>query len=239
MTAVVLWDAGVGRDHGGFGVLLRSCRRSARLSQEELAERSGLSARTVRNLEAGRVRWPHPGSVRRLADALSLSYDQRQEFIAHAGRRLDPAAAGSVSATTDDHLAGGDRGLVVPRQLPAPVRHFVGRKAELAELGDLLDRAGTGAPAPVVIAAIVGTAGVGKTALAVHWAHQVADRFPDGQIYVNLRGFDPSGRSVPPSEAIRGFLDALRVPAEQIPASPDSHAGLYRSRVANRRVLVL
>ena len=108
-----------------------------------------------------------------------------------------------------------------PRQLPAAVRHFAGRKAELAALaGQLADVAGT-----VVISAIGGTAGIGKTALAVHWAHQVADRFPDGQLYVNLRGFGPSGAPVTPAEAIRGFLDALGVPAEQIPVSRGGPGG--------------
>ena len=81
----------------------------------------------------------------------------------------------------------------------------------------MLGGAAAGAPGTVVISAIGGTAGVGKTALAVHWAHQVADRFPGGQLYVNLRGFDPSGTPVTPAEAIRGFLDALGVPAERIP----------------------
>ena len=77
-----------------------------------------------------------------------------------------------------------------------------------------------------MISAIGGMAGVGKTALALYWAHQVADRFPDGQLYVNLRGFDPSGAPVTAAEAIRGFLDALGVAPERIPASPDAQAAL-------------
>ena len=84
-----------------------------------------------------------------------------------------------------------------------------------------------------------GTAGVGKSALAVHWAHRVSDRFPDGQLYVNLRGFDPTGSAMKPAEAIRGFLDAFGVPPEQIPASLEAQAALYRSLLAGRRVLVL
>jgi tetratricopeptide (TPR) repeat protein len=91
----------------------------------------------------------------------------------------------------------------------------------------------------VVIAAISGMAGVGKTALAVHWAHRVVAAFPDGQLYVNLRGFDPGDAVMAPAEAIRGFLDAFGVPPERIPTSPDALAGLYRSLLAGRRVLVV
>ncbi len=91
----------------------------------------------------------------------------------------------------------------------------------------------------VVITAIGGTAGVGKTTLAVHWAHRVRARFPDGQLYVNLRGYDPSGTAMKPAEAIRGFLDALGVPPHRIPVDPNGQLGLYRSLLANRRMLVV
>jgi DNA-binding SARP family transcriptional activator len=97
----------------------------------------------------------------------------------------------------------------VPRELPAAVAHFTGRAQELRALTGLLTQQ---TPGTVVISAIGGTAGVGKTALALHWAHQVAGRFGDGQLYVNLRGFDPSGTPAAPEAAIRGFLDALGVP---------------------------
>src|SRR5262249_20237277 len=126
----------------------------------------------------------------------------------------------------------------VPQQLPAAVAHFAGRGGELAALTGLLrgraERGGT-----VVSSAIGGTAGVGKTALAVYWAHQVADRFPDGQLYVNLRGFDPSGSVMDPAEAVRRFLDALQVPAERIPVDLDAQAALYRSQLAGKRMLVV
>ena len=129
------------------------------------------------------------------------------------------------------------RGLVVPRQLPAATAHFAGRAGELAALARSLDDAA--AAGAVGIAAISGTAGVGKTALAVHWAHQVASRFPDGQLYVNLRGFDPSDEPLTPAEAARGFIDALAVPPERIPASLDAQIGLYRSLLAGRRMLIV
>jgi DNA-binding SARP family transcriptional activator/tetratricopeptide (TPR) repeat protein len=127
---------------------------------------------------------------------------------------------------------------VVPRQLPPPVRHFVGRSKELARLSELLEEFAHPA-GRVVICAIGGTAGVGKTVLALHWAHQVAPLFPDGQLYVNLRGFDPTGAPMNPADAIRGFLDALAVPASRIPASLEDQTALYRSVVADRRMLVV
>src|SRR5262249_53843859 len=126
----------------------------------------------------------------------------------------------------------------VPRQLPAAVAHFAGRAGELDTLTGLLcDRAERGGT--VVISAIGGTAGVGKTAVEVYWAQQVADRFPDGQLYVNLRGFDPGGSVMEPAEAVRRFLDALQVPPEQIPVDLDAQAALYRSQLAGKRVLVV
>ena len=143
-----------------------------------------------------------------------------------------PAAESSPEAGTGTG-AGPQRPL--PAQLPHRIPDFTGRDAELGQLDALLaaDSRGT------VITAITGTAGVGKTALAVHWAHQVSERFPDGQLYVNLRGFDPGGAALDPAEAVRGFLDAFGVDPQQIPASVEAQAALYRSLLAGRRVLVL
>ncbi|WP_328749960.1 tetratricopeptide repeat protein [Streptomyces sp. NBC_00285] len=125
-----------------------------------------------------------------------------------------------------------------PAQLPADLPTFVGRSAELDQIRALLPEQ-SGAPATVVISAIGGMAGIGKTTLAVHWAHEIADRFPDGQLYVNLRGFDPTGSLVTPDEAIRAFLGALGVPPMRIPAGLDAQTALYRSMLAQRRMLVL
>jgi DNA-binding SARP family transcriptional activator/tetratricopeptide (TPR) repeat protein len=126
-----------------------------------------------------------------------------------------------------------------PRQLPGVAAHFTGRADELAELSTVLDQAGGHAPGTVVISAIGGMAGVGKTALAVHWGHQVAPRFGDGQLYVNLRGFDPAASPVTPDEAIRELLDGLGVAVDRIPPGLPAQVGLYRSLLAGRRMLIV
>jgi DNA-binding SARP family transcriptional activator/tetratricopeptide (TPR) repeat protein len=126
----------------------------------------------------------------------------------------------------------------VPRELPSAVPGFTGRSAELQTLAKLLDRPGERAPGTVVLSAIGGTAGVGKTALAVHWAHRAAGRFPDGQLYVNLRGYDP-GRPMPAADALAGFLRSLGVAGQDIPAEADERAARYRSLLAGKRMLVV
>ena len=175
----------------------------------------------------------------RSADALAAYQQARAAMQAELG--LEP---GHRLQQLHQRILAGDREMpavpvasVVPRQLPAPVRPFAGRTAELAALTGLLED--VGALSATVISVIGGTAGVGKTALAVHWAHQVADRFPDGQLYVNLRGFDPSGNPTPAVAAIRALLDALEVPADRIPANLDAQVGLYRSLVAGKRMLLV
>jgi len=127
---------------------------------------------------------------------------------------------------------------VVPRQLLAGPRSFIGRVRELAALSVLAERDMSQASG-VAIAALTGMAGIGKTALAVHWAHRVADRFSDGQLFVNLRGSGPSGTPVMPTDAVRGFLTALGVPPMRIPPDTDGQAALYRSMLAGRRMLIL
>jgi DNA-binding SARP family transcriptional activator/Tfp pilus assembly protein PilF len=121
-----------------------------------------------------------------------------------------------------------------PRMLPRAAPHFVGRERDLA----VLDAASQGATS-FAISTIVGPPGVGKTALAVHWAHRVRDRFGDGQLYLNLLGFDPGGATLPPTRALRTLLDALGIPPDRIPAEVEAQAGLYRSLLAGRRMLVV
>jgi DNA-binding SARP family transcriptional activator/transcriptional regulator with XRE-family HTH domain len=127
--------------------------------------------------------------------------------------------------------------LVAPRQLPAAPRHFTGRSHELGVLSGLLDPV-QHADA-VAIAALTGMAGIGKTALAVHWAHQITDRFPGGQLFTDLRGFSPSGIPAAPADVLCGFLSALGVPAHRIPSSIAEQTALYRSLLAGRRMLVV
>jgi DNA-binding SARP family transcriptional activator/DNA-binding XRE family transcriptional regulator len=134
--------------------------------------------------------------------------------------------------------AAGPATTAGPRQLPPAVAHFTGRAGELATLSRLADQASRGA-GTVVISAIGGMAGIGKTALAVHWAHQAVGSFPDGQLYANLGGFGLSGTPATPGEVIRGFLDALGVTPGQIPAGLDAQVALYRSATAGRRLLIV
>jgi tetratricopeptide (TPR) repeat protein len=125
----------------------------------------------------------------------------------------------------------------VPRQLPADVVGFTGRTDQLATLDALLADAEQTASA-TRIASITGTPGVGKTALATHWAHRVADRFPDGQLYLDLRGYGQD-RPMAAGEALARFLTALGVAGPHIPVTLDERAARYRSEVAGRRLLIV
>jgi DNA-binding SARP family transcriptional activator/tetratricopeptide (TPR) repeat protein len=127
--------------------------------------------------------------------------------------------------------AATSRPVPVPQQLPAPPRVFTGRAGEL----DRLDAA----MAEKAISSVSGLGGIGKTWLALHWAHRHLDQFPDGQLHVNLRGFDPTGQPVAPAEAVRGFLDALGVSPAAIPADLEAQVGLYRSLVADKHMLIM
>ncbi|NDL56901.1 AfsR/SARP family transcriptional regulator [Phytoactinopolyspora mesophila] len=126
----------------------------------------------------------------------------------------------------------------VPRQLPAGMVGFAGRTVELEQLDSIVPD-GAQSQVPGALAVIAGMPGVGKTTLAVHWAQRVASRFPDGQLYMNMRGFDAGRRSASTVETLRGFLSALDVPVEQLPESLSAQIGLYRSLVAGKRLLIL
>ncbi|MEO3923373.1 tetratricopeptide repeat protein [Micromonosporaceae bacterium B7E4] len=236
---------------GALAERVRHLRERALLTQEELARRSGVSEGTIRRLESGRITRPRTQTLRLLADALSLTDEDRAALV----RTVHPGRSGTGSPTTVDTEqpagAGGGAPPAVPdepepaidaalrpAQLPTAVAGFVGR-AEALKLLDETLRPGITAPSVLAIASIVGTAGVGKTALAVYWAHQVRDRFPDGQLYLDLRGFDPARSPVTPAEALTAFLDALRVPPQRIPDTLDAQVGLFRSLLADRQMLLV
>ncbi|MGP3926788.1 BTAD domain-containing putative transcriptional regulator [Streptomyces sp. 8N616] len=168
---------------------------------------------------------------RRLAEELGI--DPGPEL-----RRLHRQILTKDTALTPG--AGDAPASPVPRQLPAPPALFTGRNRELAQLSAVpAEATPDGVGGTVVVSAIGGIGGIGKTYLALRWAHQNLDRFGDGQLYINLRGFDPSGEPLAPSVVIRGFLDALGVASEAVPADPDAQAALYRSLVAGKRMLVM
>ncbi|RSM48750.1 tetratricopeptide repeat protein [Amycolatopsis balhimycina DSM 5908] len=160
---------------------------------------------------------------RRLADALGTDPGPELRTLHAALLRGELPSAPSAAPAA------------APAQLPPDTPGFAGRESALRRLDEV-----RGEPSPAArIVVLSGTAGVGKTALAVHWAHSVAVEFPGGQLYVNLRGFDPTGSPVPPAEAVRGFLEALEVPGDRIPRALEAQVGLYRTLLANRRVLVV
>jgi hypothetical protein len=167
--------------------------------------------------------------------------DPRNE-VDGARIRGDIVQARDVSGGVHFHGVHGEPSgpRIVPRQLPADVRLFVNRQAELRTLTRLTGTAeGTRArDASAAVVVITGSAGVGKTALALHWAHRVRDRFPDGELYANLRGFD-EGPPVGADVVLDRFLRDLGVSAEAIPANLDERAALFRSLTAGRRILIV
>lgn len=159
-----------------------------------------------------------------------------QEVRGHLADELGVDPGPRLREAHEQVLNGEVPSSPVPRQLPAGVPHFVGREDELARLTEML---ATRPGEPVLISAINGIGGVGKTALALRWAHQVAERFPDGQLYVNLRGFDTRAEPLDPLTVIRDFLLALGVQAKDIPSSEDALLAAYRSALAQRRALLV
>ncbi|TDV56137.1 AfsR/SARP family transcriptional regulator [Actinophytocola oryzae] len=176
------------------------------------------------------------------AEALDRYTAVRQRLADELGTDPGPelrAAHQAVLATTSTSVTG-DRaaGAPIPRQLPAAPRAFTGREAELSFLttvADAADRQG----GTMVVSAIGGTGGIGKTWLAVRWAHDNVDRFADGQLFTDLRGFSPAEQPAPPADVLGGFLHALGVDRDRQPAGLDARAELYRSLMAGRRMLVV
>ncbi|WP_103354228.1 NB-ARC domain-containing protein [Amycolatopsis sp. CA-128772] len=202
------------------------------LSRRELAERvnahlwdhggqrAALDDNYVAKLERGTIRWPNARYREAFRAVLAVATDAELGFV-------NPRRA-TVPVT---------QSRPVPHQLPAPPLRFTARADELAELSAAGTRAADGSV--LVISAVAGAGGVGKTALALHWAHRERHRFPDGQLYVDLRGFDPAAAPMPPETAIRGFLDALGADPSAIPAGLTAQAALYRTLVSGKRLLII
>ncbi|WP_371407377.1 helix-turn-helix domain-containing protein [Kribbella sp. NBC_00662] len=199
-----------------FGEVLRRFRKASGLSQERLAESSGVSVEAIKSLEAGRRRHPRPLTLKLLGDGLGLTGADRAELV----------AAGTKARTTRP----------MPEQLPDDLQDFAGRDEQVTDLEKLFST-GEVRHGVVVVSAISGMGGIGKTALGVHVAHRLRDLFPDGQLYVNLRGFGP-GDPLSAAEALGRLMDGLGVQSAPS-AGVDEDAARYRSALAGRRVFVL
>jgi DNA-binding SARP family transcriptional activator len=180
---------------------------------------------------------------RRLADALGIDPGPELQSLHQAILRRNitppsPTATPPTATAPVTSTVPADPATPVPAQLPRDIPGFAGRSEQLSQLHDILT-AHDDSRATLLISALSGTAGVGKTILAVHFAHQVAARFPDGQLYINLHGFSTTGGARSPGEAIRMFLEALGVPPQQVPASLEGQTALYRSRLNGKRMLIL
>jgi transcriptional regulator with XRE-family HTH domain/tetratricopeptide (TPR) repeat protein len=193
-----------------LGESLRRYRLAVGLTQEEFSERSGLSVRSISDLERGRTRRPRRDTLRRVADVLKLPATDRYsplQWQTHA-------------------------------QLPADLADFTGRRVQVDQLTALLTSDGRVRPqGPVVIAAVAGPAGIGKTALAVHVAHQVTPHFPDGQIFVQMRGAGPHAMTA--SEVLARLLRDLGVDPASVPANEAERATRFRSLISGRRMLLV
>lgn len=256
--ALALWDGPALADVPPTPTVAAQVTRLEQSRLDALEERLGALLELGRHAEAvgelGRLVDEHPLRERlwarfmlalhrcgRRAEALMAYQRARQMLVAELGVEPGPELRRMQKAILDDapDLAGPVQlgfptvRQVPPAQLPAGVTGFTGRGAYLRRLDAMVAQTGT-----VVIVAVDGTAGVGKTALAVHWAHRVADRFPDGQLYANLRGYatDPPLR---PIDVLAQFLPALGVPAEEVPDTVEQAATLYRSVLAGKRMLIL
>jgi tetratricopeptide (TPR) repeat protein/transcriptional regulator with XRE-family HTH domain len=216
-----------------LGASLRSLRRGRGLAQRDLLRPLHLGSHSaIVDYEAGRRIPP---------DAVIAAYERFFELPAGTLRKLRERAlaerAAAEAATRYEPVRQAAERPVTPRQLPAGPESFTGRVAELAQLDRLLRDRETSTP--VVISAVSGMGGIGKTALAVHWAHQARDNFRDGELYIDMQGYHPSGRPVTAEAAIGQFLTALGVHTDRLPVALTEQTGLYRTLMADRRMLVL
>jgi tetratricopeptide (TPR) repeat protein/transcriptional regulator with XRE-family HTH domain len=214
-----------------FAGLLRRLRDEAELTQEELAEAAGLSARSVSDLERGTTRTARLDTARLLAGALGLAGPVRGAFVAAARGQAPPAAV----LAAQQGVVPGAFAAAATRGLPRDIAAFTGRQGELAQLvGALAAGGGVGG-----IHAIDGMAGVGKTTFAVHAAHRLTGAFPDGQFFLPLHAHTAGQRPVDPADALASLLLTAGVPAAAIPPGLEARAGRWRDHVAGKKILLL
>jgi DNA-binding SARP family transcriptional activator len=232
-------------------------RFAAELDHADLALRRGRHAELVAELSVRAGQHPLDERVAgqlmlalcrngRQADAL-LHYQRIRSLLAEElGSEPGPglAAVYRQVLTSDMEPTGPSSGTAparspMPRQLPSAPQSFTGRADELAVLTKTLDEQAAPGTATVAVSAVGGIGGIGKTSLVLRWTHQHVDRFPDGQLFVNLRGFDPVDPPMSPATALRGFLVGLGVDAQAVPDDVDAQAALYRGIVADKRMLIV
>lgn len=204
--------------HPGFGPVLRRRRAGAGLTQEELARRTGISARAIGDMERGRVTRPQARTLRALADALATDEAELRNLLPRNENALDQAET------------GWDGLLCEP---PPEIADLAGREQATAALLAVLDDARSARSAPVV--AVTGAPGVGKSTFLVHSAHRLADRFPGGRFFLSMRR---NGRRSP-EHALGTVLRALGVAEDRLPPGADARSSLYRSLLRERKVLLL
>ncbi|MBF9130912.1 tetratricopeptide repeat protein [Plantactinospora sp. S1510] len=229
-------------DVASFVAALRQLKERSGYTYRQLEERAAhrgdfLARSTIADL-LHRQALPRPETLTAFVRACAPT--EPVEAWIEARNRLAKTVASPRRPGRSTGPAGPDTATVahplVPRQLPAPPSHFVGRAAEMALLNLAADqRSGTGA----ALSIIGGIGGIGKTSLALRWAHLNLNRFPDGQLYADLRGFGPDTVPVPPETTLRGFLETLGMPAASIPKDWDVAAASFRSLVADRRMLIV
>jgi len=215
-----------------LGRRLETLRRRQGLTYRDVETRTGMSRSTLQYLFRRRSSAPDYHVLTALVDRLGGSWDDEWEVLWHQAADAEPGDDGRTSAPA----AAGPVPVVRPAQLPPDVRAFGGRAVELTALDELLlERRSAGA---LVVAAVSGTAGVGKTALAVHWAHRVHSAFPDGQLYVDLHGYGPE-QPLRAVDVLGRMLAAVGVASSELPPDGDQRAGLYRTLLDGRRMLIV
>jgi tetratricopeptide (TPR) repeat protein/transcriptional regulator with XRE-family HTH domain len=213
-----------------FGWQLRELRKQRHLSIEDLALASGVGVVTISDIERGKTKTPQRSTVRQLAEALDLTDQERTAFDALA--RRDAAVGGRLHRAPVEPYA--DAIGAATRTLPYAIRSFVGRAEDLRELtGAITDSGRAG------IFLIEGMPGIGKTSLALTAAHQLADGFPDGQLFINLHGYTRGLRPLSAEEALRSLLNCLGMPNEVIPRKLEERERVYRNRLAGTRTLIV